>query len=429
MGERKSQEAIALDCSLSLLSDENQEVWLLWTSRDITERKRAVEAINRAQHELLDHQRNLNDAQRLAHLGSWEWETEMGTVLWSEEQYRIFEYELGAIVSSYEVFIAVLHEDDRDRVEAAIQRTVREDAPYDLTCRIGGAGGADRFIHCRGTVIRGRDGRPLKMVGTTLDVTERVKAEEVLRMSEERFHLAVTGSSDGIWDWNVVTNKVHYSSRFKELLSHADHDVVPLFDSFTSWAHPDDRDRALNAVYDHLHGEVPLDVEVRLQKKSGGYGWFRIRGQAIWDEAGKPVRLAGSLSDIHKAKSVEADLAKAAVELERQNAQLLEVRDQALAATQAKSDFLAAMSHEIRTPMNAIIGMADLLTESVLTQDQQAYVRRLSRAASGLLDLINDILDLSKSESGYLELETISFDLSELVETTVGILAVRASER
>lgn len=140
------------------------------------------------------------------------------------------------------------------------------------------------------------------------DITEQKKVEQALKESEERFELAVTGSSDGLWDWDISTGKEWWSPRFYALLGYEDHAFDPTYEQFKDILHPQDKDRVFEVVRAHLEEHEPYDVECRLQLKNGDYRWFHTRGQAVRDEHGQPVRMAGSVQDITEQKNAEEAL-------------------------------------------------------------------------------------------------------------------------
>jgi PAS domain S-box-containing protein len=138
-----------------------------------------------------------------------------------------------------------------------------------------------------------------------LDITDQKRQRDELRASEERYTLAVMGTNDGIWERNLLTEEVHRSQRWLQILGYEQGDLDPHQDAFEALIHPDDRDGHIQAFAAHLEEHIPFDHEYRLCHKSGEYIWVRATGQAVWDEDGKPLRMAGSIGDISERKRAE----------------------------------------------------------------------------------------------------------------------------
>ena len=247
------------------------------------------------------------------------------------------------------------------------------------------------------------------------EILERVRAEDSLKSSEQRLALVFQGSNDGLFDWNIKTNEVFFSPRWKEMLGYTD-GVENNIEWLATLYHPEDRDAAENQLKDYLERRVPsYSAEYRLKCKDGSYKWVLSRGQAIWETNDVAIRLAGSQADITGRKLNEVELISA--------------KEQADFANLAKSEFLANMSHEIRTPMNGILGMTELVLDTVLTVEQREHLGLVRLSAESLLLIINDVLDFSKIEAGKMELELIPFDLREGLGETMMALSFRAHEK
>jgi len=143
-----------------------------------------------------------------------------------------------------------------------------------------------------------------------------------LQESEECYELAVSGSAAGLWDWNVRTDKLYYSDRFKELVGYRPDEFLDTLDEFWNRLHPDDYEAVRLAVDQHLEERVPYVIDFRLQTKSGEYRWFHARGQALWDETDEPTRMSGSITDITDRKQAEIGLKGAYSEIEHLKNQL-----------------------------------------------------------------------------------------------------------
>jgi len=229
------------------------------------------------------------------------------------------------------------------------------------------------------------------LIAVIVDITEQKNAEEALKKSKEQFELAVAGSNDGIWDWKIATNELYLSPRWKELLGYTDSELPNEFETFRKLVHPEDTHRALGCIEKYIRNEIEAyDQHFRMFHKNGTIRWIRARGTAVRDQNGRPLRMAGSHSDITEIKAVERVLARA--------------KEMAESANKAKSHFLANMSHEMRTPLNGLVGFTELLKQTELNEEQKSLVDSTNLCAQSLLALINNILDFSKIEAGHFDL-------------------------
>lgn len=200
-------------------------------------------------------------------------------------------------------------EASRETVQSAVQEAlVKGTARFQGLCPT--AKGTPKWWDVMVSTVRGLDGRPTRLVSTSRDITVIKQAEEAVRESEERLALALNGTNDGVWDWNIQADQEYLSPRCKALLGFERHELTPDPQLFFGRVHPDDLERVREAVAAHLAQKVPFDIELRLRMKNDDPRWFRACGRAVWNEEGLPVRMAGSINDIHDRKCAEEAIQK-----------------------------------------------------------------------------------------------------------------------
>jgi PAS domain S-box-containing protein len=275
-------------------------------------------------------------------------------------------------------------------------------------------------IHVSLTIspIKDAAGKIIAASATARDITERRQAEDALRKSEERFRLVARAANDAVWDWDLLTDQVWHGEGYQTLFGYPGNVVLPGMEWWKDNIHPEDRERVttgIRAVIDR-GGQFWSD-EYRFRRADGTTAYVFDRGYVLRDAGGQPLRMIGAINDMTERKRAEEALWKAR---------------EADQANQAKSEFLSRMSHELRTPLNAILGFAQLLEIDSLNPEQEESVGHILKAGRHLLELINEVLDISRIEAGRLSISLEPVPLRGLVQETLDLitpLAAKASVR
>ena len=258
-------------------------------------------------------------------------------------------------------------------------------------------------------------GKVTGAVVTVVDITERKRAEEKLRASEQLFRSIFENAQIGISFFNIDEQAISPNRALQEMLGYSEKELGNL-EKWDEISHPDERAACAERYAELVEGKRDKNQwEQRLVRKDGAIAMTSVRFSLLRDAAGKPQYVAALQEDITERKRLEADLVTS--------------KEVAEAATKAKSDFLANMSHEIRTPMNAIIGMTHLALKTDLSKKQADYLTKVKSAAHALLGIINDILDFSKIEAGKLDMEKTGFQLEDVLDNLSTIVSQKAQDK
>ena len=269
------------------------------------------------------------------------------------------------------------------------------------------------------------DAEPLYLVAR--DVTEQRQHAERLVRNEQQLSLAMRGAALGLWDWQITTGRVQVNERWAEMLGYRLDEIEPHLDAWRALVHPDDWAAIDASMLPHLRGTTDsYRCEHRLRHRDGHWIWVLDAGQVVERDAdGRALRALGIHLDVTDRRGAIDALEQSRRELEarvqERTAALAQATAQARAANDAKSAFLANISHEIRTPMNAIVGLTRLVARSAADAEQAGRIAKIEGAASHLVTLIGDVLDLSKIESGHMVLEQLPLVLPELLDQALGL--------
>ena len=249
-------------------------------------------------------------ALRASGYGVWDMDPVSGKIFWDARQCEIYGVKPEQFAGTYSDWIALIHPEDREKAEANIQAAADSGDEFNNEFRILRADGVVRYIEDHGYLRRDPTGRVIRAVGMDRDVTAEREMQEALRLAEERWQLALTGTNDGVWDWNVASGSIFFDRRYAEILEYA-LDELPHDDrGWMVLVHPDDLSAAMAARATHLAGGTTLySAEHRMRTKSGHWKWVLGRGKVVaWASGGQPLRMVGTFSDITDRKELEQTL-------------------------------------------------------------------------------------------------------------------------
>jgi two-component system, cell cycle sensor histidine kinase and response regulator CckA len=363
---------------------------VIWVARDITERKQAEEKIRQSE-------RQLAEAQRLAHIGSWNWDLQNNTLIWSDEHYRIFGLDPQEYNPTYEsAVMEYVHPEDRDLVKSTVEHSIRTQEPFDFNYRAIRSDGNVRVVHSRGNVISDEQGNPVRMFGTAQDVTELKRAEEQLRHQLD-FNTAITSSlGEGVYALDRE-GRVTFMN--------------PAAESALGWTQAELLGQQMHEVIHSQHAdgarrpasECPL-LEVL---KSG---------QTVKVENDVFTRKDGSLFPVSYTSSpiITAGLILGAVLAFRDISERQALEDQLRQAQkmEAIGQLAGGVAHDFNNLLTAINGYSDLTLRRLAEEDPlRRNVEEVRKAGERAAALTRQLLAFSRKQV----LQPVALDLNALV--------------
>jgi len=251
-----------------------------------------------------------------------------------------------------------------------------------------------------------KQGKPEQYVAIRTEITD-------VKYSHDRLNITLSATGDAVWDWNIITGEFIVTPVYETMLGYKANELPPHIDTWLNSVHPDDMPRVQDTLKDYFDGNADIyQVELRLRCKDNSWKWVLCRGKVInKDSTGNPIKMMGLHTDIGNRKALELEI--------RQE------KEHANKANKAKSEFLSSMSHELRTPLNAILGFSQLMADDPsepLTENQADSVHYILKSGKHLLTLINDILDLSKIESGNVDLSIEPLSINDILDECISLI-------
>ena len=343
--------------------------------------------------------------------GVWDWNMETDDLFYSRIWKGMLGYTQDELMDNIQTWQNLLHSEDKAKAFEMLQAYLKGDTPlYVNEFRMRCKDGSYKWVLARGMVVtQDVNGKPLRMIGTHSDISIRKQAENQLILSD----IALNIINQGVLISDCEQNIIWANKAFEDLTGYKPQEILGKNCCFLQGGTSEIETK--EEIHEALAKKQPFFGELLNYRKDGTPFWNELAILPIFNKNQELTNFMSVSRDMSLVRQTEASLRQGQIDAQQANL--------------AKSQFLAMMSHEIRTPLNAILGMQELLLNSSLNKQQSEYIEIATEAGVQLLQLVNDILDLTKVESGKLELEILLFDAAALVEDCTKIIAIKAQEK
>ncbi|MEA5488405.1 MULTISPECIES: PAS domain-containing protein [Pseudanabaena] len=390
---------------LGLATDGKTKV-LRGSAFDISDRKEIEQALRKSE-------ASLAEAQQVASLGSWEWNISDDEIIWSRELFNIYKYDPAIPIPNFEEHLQFYTISSQEKLRQAVDEIINTGKSYHLELDLQRPEVSGQYIEAIGHAEYNDQGQVVRLYGTAQDISDRKLVEAKLLQNETLLKLTISNVPLGIATFDLEGKFLMVNQGFCHTFGYSEAELLNM--TAIELTHPNSVEKTLKALNRLIENEATSgELEKQYIHKNGHAISVISRFGIVRDENGKPIQFVAGVEDVTERKQTEAKLAAAQV---------------AELSNKAKSEFLAVMSHELRTPMNTVIGMTEILGNTLLTRQQQQYVATIRQGGEVLLSVINNILDFSRIESGYLEIEESPFKLQQCIEEVLELMSSRTAEK
>lgn len=336
-------------------------------------------------------------------------------------------------------FMPFIHPDDVAGCLAVMQRIFETgEKQGEIEYRVQCKDGSYLWYSATGSLATDPVDGTRTIIGIGRDITERKRSDEELSESKaaaedskEKLLLSAKAGGVAFWEYDVVNNNLFWDDQMYVIYGVQPDTFENVYQAWEAILHPDDMVRVNGDVQKALRGEKEYELDFRVVWPDGSLHTIAAVGKVVRDASGQPVSMVGANWDVTKAKKAEEDILQFARLINEKNIALNDALVAAEQANAAKSQFLSNMSHEIRTPLNAIIGYSALMqrSKSAGTKGEQDFIGKIHTSGKLLLNVVNDILDYSKIESGKMALEQITFRNEVMIDNMVSMMQQSAREK